>query len=470
MKKIHFNSSISVIVVFSCFLITGCVRPIPEDLEPAKFPTTSAVFLDGFSGGLEYRPFAGSKLDAFAVDDQVYYEGTASMRFDIPNFGDPDGAFSGAIFPDYGGRDLTGYDALTFYAKATKGSFINEIGFGNDFGENKHLVTVRNLSLSTAWKKYIIPIPDPSKLTKEFGAFWYAEGPEDGVGYSFWIDELQFENLGTIAQPRPVILDGEDETESSFIGIEFPVTGLKQTFNLADGTNQTIEAAAGYFEFNSEDENVAAIDEDGVVSIVGDGTTTISAILGGVQAEGSLTVESLGVFAAAPTPTRDAEDVVSLFSDTYTNVPTDYYNGFFLDGFQTTLGGTGPGGADITINGNGIINYTKLNFVAIGTFLDVPTLDLSQMTHLHVDIQVQEKVDPDDFIRMLIINSVGTVETSGSFTITSNILKENEWASIDIPLADFAGLTNRNQAGLLFFISDNTISNILVDNVYYYKE
>lgn len=470
MKKFHLSSPISFILAYSCFLFSGCERPIPDDLEPAKFPSTSAVFIDGFSGGLEYRPFAGSKLDAFAVDDQVFYDGTASMRFDVPNFGDPEGSFAGAIFPDYGGRDLTGYDALTFYAKATKGSFINEIGFGNDFGENKHLVVARNLSVSTAWKKYTIPIPDPSKLTREFGAFWYAEGPENGEGYSFWIDELQFENLGTIAQPRPVILDGEEETESSFIGIEFPLTGLKQTFNLADGTNRTIEVAPAYYDFQSEDERVAEVSEDGFVSIVGDGSTTITAILGGVQASGALTVESLGVFTAAPTPTRNAADVVSLFSDTYTNVPTDYYNGFFLDGYQTTLGGTGPGGADITINGNGIINYTRLNFVAIGTFLDVPTLNLSEMTHLHVDIQVQESVDPGDFIRMLIINSVGTVETQGSYTITSDNLTENEWASIDIPLDAFVGLANRTQVGLLFFISDNTISNILVDNVYYYKE
>jgi hypothetical protein len=36
--------------------------------------------------------------------------------------------------------------------------------------------------------------------------FWYAEGPENGNGYTFWIDELKYEKLGTVAQPRPAIL------------------------------------------------------------------------------------------------------------------------------------------------------------------------------------------------------------------------------------------------------------------------
>jgi hypothetical protein len=39
--------------------------------------------------------------------------------------------------------------------------------------------------------KVIIPIPDASKLTLEKGMFWYAEGPENGNGYTFWIDELK---------------------------------------------------------------------------------------------------------------------------------------------------------------------------------------------------------------------------------------------------------------------------------------
>jgi hypothetical protein len=47
--------------------------------------------------------------------------------------GDPGGSYAGAIFPDATGRNLTGYDA--FLGKATQTATLNEVGFGNSFGE-----------------------------------------------------------------------------------------------------------------------------------------------------------------------------------------------------------------------------------------------------------------------------------------------------------------------------------------------
>ncbi len=91
------------------------------------------------------------------------------------------------------------------------------------------------------------------------------------------------------------------------------------------------------------------------------------------------------------------------------------------------------------------------------------------MTHIHMDINVQEAVDSGDYIDIQLLNSVGNDETSGTVRINSSELLSEEWVSIDIPLDDF-GLASRNELGLIFFISDATISNIFVDNVYYYKE
>ena len=140
MKNVKNNYLKFTLLLGLIFVINvSCEREVSDEVEFATFPNNPEIFIDGFSGGLEYLPFGGSKLDAFSVDDEVKYQGTASMRFDIPNFGDPTGSFAGAIFPDMGGRDLSGYDALTFWAKATKAATINEIGFGNDFGENKYL-------------------------------------------------------------------------------------------------------------------------------------------------------------------------------------------------------------------------------------------------------------------------------------------------------------------------------------------
>ncbi|MGB7842275.1 MAG: hypothetical protein WBL21_05755, partial [Salinimicrobium sp.] len=265
----NFKSATSLMVIVA--IIVSCDRPYSDDVEFAGNNENGDVYIDGFSAGLQYLPFEGSKLDAFSVDTDVSYEGSSSMRFDVPNVGDPGGAFAGAVFPTSGARDLSGYDALTFYAKATKAATINEIGFGNDFGENKFLVTKTNLRISTSWVKYIIPIPDPDKLINESGLFWYSEGPENNDGYTFWVDEIKFEKLGTVAQPRPEIFNGEDIEQLAFINVDIPITGLSQTYNLASGANQTVNVASSYFNFQSSNTDVAVVSEQGIITPVGVG-------------------------------------------------------------------------------------------------------------------------------------------------------------------------------------------------------
>lgn len=474
MKNLKTNNiAFTVLLAAMCTLITSCERGLSDDVEFATFPNNPEVFIDGFSGGLQYFPFGGSKLNAFSVDTETKYSGSSAMRFDVPNVGDPTGAYAGAIFPDYGGRDLTDYDALTFWAKSTEGATINEIGFGNDFGENKFMVTLANMRISTTWTKYVIPIPDPSRLSFAKGMFWYAEGPENGNGYTFWIDELKFEKLGTIAQPRPAIFNGNDITETSFIGANKTLSGLNQTFHLASGQNQTVAAAPSYFTFTSSNLDVARVNDQGVVIVLGAGNAKITAELNGIKAKGSLTIQSLGLFALAPTPTRNSANVISVFSDAYTNIPVDFYNGFFAP-FQTTLGG-----ADINVNGNKVIKYTNLNFVA--TEFKNPTVNVSQMTHFHVDIQISEAINPGDFITVELgdfgPNGAfgGGDDSSGKVKFSSSGLSSNQWISLDIPLTSF-GLARRNNLAQIFFISADgtsnniaTISNLLVDNMYFYK-
>ena len=472
MKNIRFIKLNKALMLGLLLTLTfGCDRDLTDDAVEATFSSEANIFLDTFIGLGEdfYLPFADSRLDAFSVDDTEGFESDASYRVDVPNANDPNGNYAGAILRiDGAGRDLSSYDALTFYAKASQGVNLDEVGFGVDFLENKFQVTARGLSIGTNWTKYTIPIPDASKLLQERGVFWYSAGTQQtgGSGYVIWFDEIKFENLGTVAQPRPAILNGNDLSETSFIGAQRTLDGLTQTFNLASGLDQTVAAAPAYFDFVSSNPSVATVNESGVVSIVGSGTTVITASLDGETAQGSLTLESLGEFTQAPVPDRDPENVISLFSDAYTNVPVDYYNGFFAP-FQTTQGGAPP----LNIGGEEVINYTDLNFVGVGTFLNVSPINATQMTHLHVDINVQEAIDAGDFIRLEILNGVQTAnEISGSVTLNSSQLVSNGWASFDIPLADFTGLSVRDQLGLLFFVSDATVSNIYVDNIYYYKD
>jgi hypothetical protein len=453
----------------------SCEREISDEAAFATSPNTADVFTDtpiGLGSNF-YFPYLGSKLTAFSVDTEVSYKGAASVRIDVPNANDPEGSYAGAIFRiDGGGRNLTEYDALTFWAKSSQAATLAEVGFGEDFGENKYLTTRQNISLTTNWVKYIIPIPDASKLIDERGMFRYAAGGIGAigseVGYSFWIDELKFEKLGTIAQPRPSILKGVDTVVQSFIGSNVNLTDLTQTFNIATGINQTVTAAPSYFTFKSSNVEVARVSELGVVSIVGTGTAKITASLGNVAAAGSLTINSLGGFTAAPTPPlRNASDVISIFSNAYTNQPVEYYNGYWAP-YQTTLGQD-----DIHINGNDVIKYSVLNFVGIQ--FSKPTINVSQMTYFHIDVQVKDAIPSGGFLTIKLQdigpdNTFGTSDdAAGEIKYTSTTLVAGSWVSIDVPLSSFPGLTKKSNLAQVVFVSDATIKDILVDNIYFHK-
>ena len=239
MKNIkHTYSLVAPLAAIFVLLIVSCSRD-EEDLELATFPTTAEVFIDAFAGGSDYAAFGTSKLTAFEVVSDVRYKGTASMRFEIPNEGDPAGTFAGGIIVG-GARDLSGYNALTFWAKSSQAATVDKIGFGTDFEEDRFPTALNNIRMGTAWTQYTIPIPDASKLTQEKGFFEFADGPEDGDGYTVWIDEVRFENLTTIGQPRSAMLNGEDVSEQSFVGVSRQINGLTFTVNLPSGADPSL--------------------------------------------------------------------------------------------------------------------------------------------------------------------------------------------------------------------------------------
>jgi len=439
----------------------GCEREI-TDLELASLSTNPEVFIDGFSAGLNYAAFGGSVPTAFDVDNNVTWNNSAaSMRFEVPDANDPRGSFAGGVFYNEVGRDLSGYNALTFWAKASQSAVIGEIGFGNDLGRNKYVVSAQGLTISTGWKKYIIPIPDPSRLTSERGLLWYAAGNMDGKGFTFWIDEVKYEKLGTIAHPKFAILNGEDQVETSFIGVSKVIGGLSSTFNMPTGINQAINIAPSYFEFESSDPSIATVDENGHITVTGGpGNTQITAHVGDIPAEGSLTIQSVGAFEPAPLPTHAPENVISIFSDVYENVPVDYYNGYW-EPWQTTVS------ADFEVNGDRILHYLDFNFVGI-QFAN-PTVNATSMTHIHVDIYLPNPLNDNAQFQIELVDF--GAEVAGAVATGISVAQSQQWISLDIALADFTGLTSRaNLAQIIFVDVTGKIPSFYADNVYFYND
>jgi hypothetical protein len=457
-----------ILAVGVIFFSNGCERD-NGDLGPAKYPTTAEVFLDDFSAGMEYAAFGGSKVDAFDISVGEAYKSLRSIRIAVPNFDDVEGAYAGGSFYASSGRDLSGYDALTFYAKASQPATLDLVGYGNDVtNESNYIATSSGLAVNTNWRKYYIPIPNPSRLVGEGGLFFYSEGPENEKGFTIWFDEVQFERLGTIAHAKPAILENQDQTFTVEIGEALTIGGTYAIYNLPNAVDQRVDAAAGYFDYitASGSSDILSVNEFGQVLAVGVGTDTVTALLDGLVADGSMIVTVIEAAAAptaaAPVPTEPAAEVISMFSNAYSDVAIDTWNtGWEFSTAQLN---------EVQIAGDDVKKYTRLNFVGIE--FASQTIDATDKTHFHLDIWTPDPTAAPAAFKILLVDFGadgsfdGGDDSSHEITITAPTLQSEQWVGIDIPMSDFSGLSSRAHLAQLVLSGDpNTV---YVDNVYFY--
>jgi hypothetical protein len=165
----------------------------------------------------------------------------------------------------------------------------------------------------------------------------------------------------------------------------------------------------------------------------------------------------------APTPSLPQADVISLFSDAYTDVPVDTWSA----PWDTADVADYPIGTDLTKR------YTGLLFAGIE--FQNPTIDASAMTHFHMDIWTPDptaapavfKIKLVDFGANGIWNDGGVDDTEHEITLDESVLSTGSWVSLDIPLTDFVDLTA--QAHLAQLIISGDPNTVYVDNVYLHK-
>lgn len=486
-KKLVASTLLIIVVIFT---FTSCEREIDDDAVLATSPTTANIYTDNPIGLTDqffesFDPATGANTVGFGVDNTVAYQGRSSIRIDVPAPNDPNGGYIGGIFRDRGlGRNLTRYDALTFWAKASTTASLGTVGFGVDFADNKHQVTADNLPLSTKWVKYVIPIPDPSKLTQERGLFIFSAGTQstNGAGFTIWIDELRFEKLGTVKLVEPYILNGADLTVDGFLGSTQVINQSGAIFNLANGQNITVNAAPSYFQFLSSD--VTLPQENRVVSnfvlgsngqvsttVVGStGSAVITAKLSNTLANGSLTINAAGAFVNAPIPTLNPANVISIYSDTYSTIP-GFNPGIFAGANTASI-------STPTNAGNQHINYQSIDFIGMGW---TGTVDVSSKTMIHLHAKLlgaassNLRVELIDFGPDGLDNGFGAGGGTAGGNNISNQLIQDQWVSINIPLNQFTlptggggfGNPNRNNLGYIVLVSSNGAS-VLIDNIYFY--
>ena len=429
----------------------GPPPPPPPDAEEGE------VFIDDFSEGLDWQPFLGSLTTALEIDESGGRGGTSALRFAVPH---PDQGWTGGAFVANPGRDLSGYNALSFWVKGASAATINAVGFGNDNTGNSiyDIEVVGGVGIGTDWTQVLLGMPDPSVMTAEQGMFFFAEAGE-GQANTIWIDDMQYVSSNEIGAPAGAMAVMNVTGEP---GDSAAVAGTVVNFS---GSPHVIGVKPSYFVFSSSDESVATVSDAGVITFVAIGTATISATLAGAAVGGEVTVVVQGApDVAAPTPTAPADSVISLFSDAYDDVVVDTWS---ADWDQADV-------EDIMIGDDAVKKYS--NLVYAGIEFKSPVIDATDMEVFHFDMFTNDNTADLAVFKVKLVDFGDDGEFGGGddsehvveFTADDG-LASGQWVGFDIMLDSLTNLAGRAHLAQLLFEGDpDTDPNtVYIDNIYF---
>lgn len=160
----------------------------------------------------------------------------------------------------------------------------------------------------------------------------------------------------------------------------------------------------------------------------------------------------------APTPIQLQANVISMFSDAYTNVTVDTWATSWSAAALT----------DITIQGNPTKKYTNLDFVGVETVAN--TIDASGMEFFYLDMWSPNAT----FFAVKLVDFGADGAFGGGDDTEHQINIENpaqeEWVSVNLPLSSFTGLASTEHLAQYIFVGQPTgASTVYVDNVFFYK-
>jgi hypothetical protein len=153
---------------------------------------------------------------------------------------------------------------------------------------------------------------------------------------------------------------------------------------------------------------------------------------------------------AAPAPTEDADSVISVFSDAYTDIANTNFDPNWGQATDATI---------VTINGNEVLKYAALNYQGINIGgADGVEQDISAKGYLHLDYWTANATA----LKIFLI-STGPAEKPYTLTVPTN----GNWASVNIPLSEFSSVVDLTKVFQMKFEGDG---DVYVDNIYFHGE
>jgi len=286
----------------------------------------------------------------------------------------------------------------------------------------------------------------------------------DSVSMQILWSKKEFGGMWQLGQPTfTVPFDAsctliEDDTEApenftasisdtSFTSVDFTLSGTDNSGTVMyeisyDGTTVNTSGASGVEEIYTLTGLTDATAYSFSISAMDAAGNTAS----NNPIEIDVTTKALPVLDAAPAaPTKDAVNVISVYSDTYTSNATNLNPGW---GQATVF-------SELDFSGNNVIKYEDLDYQG----LEYTSSDVSSMLYVHFDYWT---VDATALQFYLIAGGENAYDVAATDGITTG-----EWVGVDIPLSYFADAGRDLTAAFQF----KTVGNgtIYLDNLYFWK-
>ncbi len=171
---------------------------------------------------------------------------------------------------------------------------------------------------------------------------------------------------------------------------------------------------------------------------------------------GSFTTNTAFTLTAPATPTVDASKVISVLSAAYTPATTWFFGGWG----QSTVS------ENIDVDGTPVIHLSKFNWIGLDGFSN--QLDLSGMTHMHIDVL---PVTMEGSLGVTPILASGSIKENSTKVGDKTTLKLGQWNAIDMPLSDFGlDFINNKVFQIKFDKGNNATDELYIANIYFYKK
>lgn len=318
-----------------------------------------------------------------------------------------------------------------------------------------------------SWNSVDLPIEDFTGMTWQsviqlkFDGQFNSDGSANTTPFDIYVDNIFFwknaESAASVATLSDLKVDGET------IG-GFDPAVQNYTVDLPSGTTTVPQITS----VNTTNANATTTITQ-ATGIPGEATVEVVSEDGTNERIYTVTFVSTTPGEAAPTPpARNPSDVLSVYSDAYSNLDvtsfaTEWSQGSLVD--------------DVEIEtGQFALRYDIGNFIGIQLGSGI---DLTDFTHMHFDYWVADgSVGDGAIINPKLSNHAGLPGTEGETSAIGSVnpvSSAGEWASFDVPLDDFTaeaanGLLDRESIYQILLTTAGTINMVYIDNLYFYRE